>query len=263
MRFEDTLIGRPNTIKTYKGLLNNHIIPNTHKAQFQEEDLVKLIKIWQQDLAPSTVKLLISLTHRYIKWKTGYELDTKALIKMIERSQQETEIKALSKHEVDKLLKICEELDKDFFPILLCGVHAGLRRGEIFGLRCGDIDHIKNRIIVRHSYNGPTKNGKSRTVPMSNKLNKTLDFCMMKHPEELVFHNINTGPRLARLCNQLNIEEIRFHDLRHTFATLALEHGISPKVVQEWLGHSNLTTTLNIYWSTQRTKAKMDFLPGE
>lgn len=50
-----------------------------------------------------------------------------------------------------------------------------------------------------------------------------------------------------RLCARAGLPHIRLHDLRHTHATLALEAGVHPRVVQEWLGHSNDGVTLNTY----------------
>jgi len=50
-----------------------------------------------------------------------------------------------------------------------------------------------------------------------------------------------------RFCEQHNIQKIRFHDLRHTCATLMIARGVDPKTVQAWLGHSDIQVTLNTY----------------
>jgi integrase len=98
---------------------------------------------------------------------------------------------------------------------------------------------------------------------MSRELAEALIFCAQRGVVDRIFPRIKPGPRLVYLCRVVGIPEITFHELRHTFATLALESGVSPKQVQLWLGHTNLTTTLNLYWSAQREQIKMDFLPEE
>jgi len=142
-------------------------------------------------------------------------------------------------------------------------MHAGLRRGEIFGLQYGDINALKNRITVQRSYAGPTKNGKTRHVPMSERLTKALERkdYLTKPPGEAIFSVFDPNYDLKIVTRHLGIRDITVHDLRHTFATLALESGVSPRMVQQWLGHSSLTTTLNIYWSCLPSDSRMEFCP--
>lgn len=264
MNFIDSLIGRPNTIRTYKGLFLHHIAPYISIKDipnFNEQKVEQYVNRWvADDLSPRTVQSLITLLARYVKWAGGPELEVKHLSKKVGRMKQEEEIKALSKDEANKLIIVCKEEEPTFYPILMCGLHAGLRRGEVFGLRNGDIDHLKNRLIVRRSMDGPTKNGRTRTIPMSKELNDALLFTATKETNKRTFPRIKPNPILSKLCRLASISEVTFHDLRHTFATIALESGISPKQVQLWLGHSNLTTTLNIYWSAQKEISNMNFL---
>lgn len=260
--FELTITGRPNTERVQKSLFRNHISQvSKEKAQnWGESDTLSIINRWaiEQNLKPRTVQCLLNLLARYIKWCGGPVLDTKSHSRKIGRMRQEREVNALNKDQAETLMKTCKRENRDFYPILLCGLHAGLRRGEVFGLAKDDIDPTKNRLVVRRSYDGPTKNGRSRIVPISSELSYEL-LRINKNP---LFNRIDPNPSLRRLCRSIGLKAIRFHDLRHTFATLALESGVYPKQVQQWLGHSNLTTTLDIYWQSTDQEADMSFLPG-
>ena len=73
--------------------------------------------------------------------------------------------------------------------------------------------------------------------------------------DDLVFGDVSGSPlspntvshAFRDICNKARIDGIRFHDLRHTHATLLMKQGVNPKVVQERLGHSNISVTLDIY----------------
>jgi len=188
-------------------------------------------------------------------------INVKKLIRNLDHSEQQTEVLALTHSQSESLMTECRRVEPKFYTILLLGLHAGLRRGEVFGLRAGDIDFLKGRIRVAHSYDGPTKSGKTRFIPMSNELSNSLINISMRNVDDLVFKKQDPNPTLRRLCHAIMAPTLRFHDLRHTYATLALESGISPRRVQAWLGHSTLSTTLNIYWSLSQEEPSLEFLP--
>jgi integrase len=85
---------------------------------------------------------------------------------------------------------------------------------------------------------------------------------LMRPVDERVFEHQNPNPRLRRLLSLAKLPLVRFHDLRHSFATMALENGVSPRVVAEWLGHSSVQTTLSIYWNMTDNDTPLTFLPG-
>jgi integrase len=221
---------------------------------------------WQQDnLSKRTQTILVRLLRDYLIYLNGPTLDTKRIVRTIERSEQQEEIKVLTREQATFLIETAKKYDPRFEPILLLGLHAGLRRGEVFGLRCGDIDLFKKRLRIAHSYGGPTKSGKTRYVPMSDDLERAMIAArnlLMRPVDERVFETMNPNPRLRRLLGVAKLPLIRFHDLRHTFATMGLESGVSPRVMADWLGHSSVNTTLSIYWNLTNDKTDINrFLP--
>jgi integrase len=178
--------------------------------------------------------------------------------------RQDEELKVLNNDQSKHLMGICKKKDPKFYPVMLLSLHAGLRRGEIFGLSCGDVDLLKGRIRVAHSYSGPTKSGKTRFIPMSKDLTNVMVAARdlaFRNSQELIFERFDPNPRLRRILRFAGLPKLRFHDLRHSFATLALEAGKSPKEVQMWLGHSSVATTLSIYWNLIDQTSNVDFLP--
>jgi integrase len=265
--FEDTFYGRPNTISTYKSLYRGHIknkFDNYDWQSWNEDSTSYTIKAWEEEgLSRNTKIALIRLLARYIKFMGGPDIDTQKFVRSLRRSEQQTEVTALSPKEAQRLIETTRTQDPKFFPVMLLALHAGLRRGEIFGLKCADIDMLQGKIKVSHSYAGPTKNGRSRLVPMSTELAKALPEArnlMLRSSSELIFESFDPNPTLRKLCRKAKVPTLRFHDLRHSFASMALTSGISPKQVAAWLGHSSVSTTLNIYWNLTSEEADMSFL---
>lgn len=154
---------------------------------------------------------------------------------------QEGRTRFLTTPEIAALLAAAS---KRLRPLLLVALHTGMRQGEIFRLRWSDID-FENRLINIH---GKTKSGKNRSIPMDDTLFETLQ--NMKKTSALVFPSRSTGHELTsisrifpRLLKKAKIENFRFHDLRHTFASHLVMNGVDLAVVRDLLGHSTVRMT--------------------
>lgn len=162
---------------------------------------------------------------------------------------------------------------------------TGLRRAEAAGLRWSDVDLHAGALSVRvqRTTEGyavverePKTGAGRRLVPLDADVVASLRAWRKRQVEErlaygpayedtgLVFtredgagyHPQRLSVMFRHLCEKAGVEAIRFHDLRHTAATLALEAGIHPKVVQERLGHASVQITLDTYSHVQPTIAR-------
>lgn len=134
-------------------------------------------------------------------------------------------------------------------PIVLTALHTGMRQGEIFSLCWDHVALARNVLTVA----GETaKGGKSRTIPLNSSIAEVLrNWQKQTSKEGLVFPNPKTGKRLDNikkswkaLVRDAEIDDFRFHDLRHTFASELVQRGVDLTVVRELLGHSNWQMTL-------------------
>lgn len=144
---------------------------------------------------------------------------------------------------------------------------TGLRRGEICGLKWSDIDFENRRLRVERSLSAVT-NGKiqigeiktgagKRTIVLPSILAALLAKRKENALNEWVFYNpcnpnLPMNPaaayqKLHTILKNAELPRIRFHDLRHTFATMALENGMDIKTLSAMIGHVSAETTLNIY----------------
>ncbi|MBQ4100796.1 MAG: site-specific integrase [Oscillospiraceae bacterium] len=189
--------------------------------------------------------------------------------------------------EVAKLLEVVkgEELE----PVIVLTATYGLRRSEVLGLEWSAIDFSAETISIFKTairtqngtvYQERTKNKSSRRVlPMSPEIKEYLlnlreyqremkelfgntyisdnDLvCRKKNGEIIPPDNVSRG--FARILKQNNLRHIRFHDLRHSAATILINMGFTMKEVSEWLGHSDISTTMNIYAHVlDKTKVSM------
>ena len=175
---------------------------------------------------------------------------------------------------IHQVLNVAEGTDM-YLPILLCTT-AGLRRGELLALRWEDIDFQNNILKVRHNLvrgekdyiiKEPKSESGIRDIHIGSEVVSYLKKERAKYVTDMMNYGIgfrnygfvirqydgsplkpdSMSRKWRRFLETNNLPPIRFHDLRHSHATALIQAGVSPKVVQERLGHSDVQITLNTY----------------
>lgn len=215
--------------------------------------------------------------------RQGYIQKNWCKLVTLPKKEDNKEVKVLTKQEQEKFLEAIKGHELELLYIVALG--TGLRIGEILGLKWSDIDFKNNELHVNRSlqkaaiYEGdkiaryevqettPKTKNSLRSIPVpqniikklrahkkeQNKLilllqeeydNKNYVFCnKLGKPIE----DKRPGRNLKTILTSIGIEPIKFHALRHTYATRLFEAGIPPKTVQHLMGHSDIETTMNIY----------------
>lgn len=256
--------GRPNTIRTKESLFYNWVEKN---LKTDGSNLDAAVAIWEENLEPHSVRQVLYVAKEAVRQSKGTELDIKPHVQRVMRSKQQKTVSALSKEEIVALTPIVRaDFPKLYLPYML-GLHTGMRRGECWGLRWDDVDILNDRITIQRSYAGPTKSGKTRTVPISKALEGALLAVMPRKSynclEAVIKSKFDPNPMLRAAAKKAGLREsdLTFHVLRHTFCTLALEAGRSPALVSRMAGHASIATTLSLYWSVaDREKLDLGFL---
>lgn len=166
--------------------------------------------------------------------------------------------------------------DEPIFPALKITVAYGLRRSELLGLKWDSVDFDKKRLTIKHTVakvskvvqKDKTKNRSSyRHFPLPSAIETLLldlkaqeeenrrlfgaeyqenDY-ILKWPDGRPFAPDYISQRFSKILKKNNLPHIRFHDLRHSCASNLLNMGYALKDVQEWLGHSDIKMTANVY----------------
>jgi integrase len=169
----------------------------------------------------------------------------------------------LTEEEESRLLAACIGRYEHLRPIVVCALHTGMRRGEIFNLKWSNVDFKENLVHVHQP-----KTGKCRAIHMPVSVRIEIERLLPLAAEhEFVFGNSHTTQTKANLrgfkavCKAAGIEGLRFHDLRHTFTTrLAQSSGNTVGVVPV-LGHAQVGTTMHSVYALQdRVNGVMDRL---
>ncbi len=181
------------------------------------------------------------------------------------------EIHPLTREEATVFLDAARQHAPGEHPLFLCALRTGMRLGELLGLQWGDIDfHGRFMEVRRNLVAGritSPKNGKTRRVDMSKQLTQALKTLLTARKAEAlrtgwgqvrdwVFCNEEGGPLdgdnlrrrvFYKLLAKAGLRRIRFHDLRHTYASLLIAQGESLPYIRDQLGHSSIQVTVDIY----------------
>ena len=239
-----------------------HLKPRLGKTRLDRLDALQLQSLYREKLdsglSPRTVQIIHATLHKALKQAVKWSLVPRNVAQSVEVPRgRKKEINPLSGEQVRRLLKAVEGDKLEALYIL--AVTTGIRSGELLGLQWGDLDLEAGTLQVNRTVsNGRIEAPKTSKSRRSIKLTQTSLQALEEHPRrgEWVFstrvgtpingHNLHNRS-WKPLLKKAGLPDIRFHDLRHTCATLLLTKGVHPKIVQELLGHSSISITLDTY----------------
>ena len=275
------------TYASYSNLSNGVIIPYFRKYGTTLEDLaakdIQQFYLEQRKrVSGCTVIHYHAIIHKALKYAVKLDLITTNPADRVERPKKERYVASFyDADEVNALFQAARGTNLEI-PILL-GAFYGLRRSEVIGLKWDAIDFERNTITVQHTVTSCNVDGKNmlvaadrtktkssmRTLPLVPFMKERLlqqkkvqaenrklcgrsyvkDYlgyvCVNEIGAILKPNYISTS--FPKLLENNGLRHIRFHDLRHSCASLMLANGVPMKQIQEWLGHSDFSTTANIY----------------
>jgi len=254
---------KPSTLAEYRSTVRTHLVPAFGDRPLEQITTAE-IEAWRSrfiaERAPSrrTVNKVMTILHGvFERARRAYGLRANPVADVERRPERYSgTFDFYSPEEVLALVRAADS-EQDA-AIFLTAAFTGLRRGELIALRIRDADFASEAIRVRASYSSSAlttpKSGKVRVVPMVEEVAAALAKLLQRErftgDDDLVFPGADGGyldgsalrRRYLKARTAAKLRPLRLHDLRHTFGSLAISKA-SIRQVQEWMGHSKITTT--------------------
>ena len=271
---------KPNSYKHYSAVIRTHLIPSFGHIPVQKLTAAKVQAFYTQKLnegaKPRTVIAIHAVLHRALEDAVKWGLVPRNVTKLVSLPHAERyEAQTLTVEQASRLLETAR--GSRIEALLLVAITTGMRRGELLALHWDDVDLEKGVLYVRRTMSKivgygykesepKTRTGRRKVVLPGVAMEALKEHRLRQdqarleagekwHERGIVFSNKYGGffdpDRLLlifdKVLREAGLPHMRFHDLRHSAATILLMSGVHPKVVQERLGHSTIAMTLDVY----------------
>ena len=282
-RFEANYKGtlKPETWSSYESSMRIHILPDlgNHRLDEITKPMMKRLvaNLVEKGLARDSIRLIVAslgvLYTQAIDDKIVTENPTKGMGKFYRQAKvKHEEIEPLTEKESLVFLEKTLEYEREYYPLFLCALHSGMRSGELNGFQWGDVGWsekiigVRRHIVLGEVSSLKTKSGR-RKIDISDDLFETLRNLHRQKQEESMRKGNNEPPKwvfankegqpinihqvkdraFKKVLRKAGLRSIRFHDLRHTFASQLLCNGANILYVSQQLGHANPQITMKVY----------------
>jgi len=272
---------RPRTLDNYRLQVWQHIAPALGRIKLKNLSPGHVQRLYRSKLdaglKPSSVRTIHAALHRALKQAVRWGLVPRNVTDAVDPPKLvREEINALSPEETRRFLATARGDRLEALYVL--AIHCGPRRGELLGLRWSDVDLDAGTLRINRQlqrmrdgsglvFSEPKNKKARRTIRLTKAASEALRRHRKRQAEEklygtlyedqdLIFATtIGTPLEPSNIDNrsfkpllvEAGLRPIRFHDLRHTCATLMLSQGVNPKIAQERLGHSTISQTMDTY----------------
>lgn len=270
----------PRGFERYESIIRVHIIPslgNVPLVKLTPQHLQKHYTAKLTDgLSARTVRYHHVVIHKALQTAMKWGIVNRNVADGVDIPRtRHTEMQTWDEDDVSCFLKSAK--DSPYYALFYTALFTGMRRSELLALRWQDVDSIYSQIYVNRSLHHLKDGSYVFTQPKSSKSRRMISLppsaflVLNEHRKakeveqlmlgksltdtDLVFSNADREPlrpntisrAWAKLAAKSGVRVIRFHDARHTHASLMLKQGIHPKIVQERLGHATIAITLDTY----------------
>lgn len=268
---------RPSTHARYAQLVNLHALPTIGKTKLRDLKAAHLQRLYTQlassGLAPATIRQLHAVLHNALKQAHRWRLIRENPADLVDAPRvPRYEASTLTAEQARQLLAGVRS--EPLEAVYVLALTAGMRQGELLGLQWRDVDLDAGTLTVRTALDrygnlSEPKTASSRhavqlagiAVDALRRRKSAVEAARLVagqawQKSDLVFTDALGAPVASQhllrsvhypLLDRLGLPRVRFHDLRHSVATLLLGEGVNPKIVSELLGHSSIQITLHTY----------------
>ncbi|ANC20992.1 integrase [Bacillus cereus] len=262
---------RPSTLYQYKRILRSRVMPEFGEKRLSDIKPLTVHNFHQKLLKEGLTTKYISSVDVMLKQilDKGVELEMINSNPAKKAKRPKVKKKAQASWTIEEAMKFMEyaKIQGSYYIAFVLALHTGMRIGEVLALQWKDINfeskiiHVQRTLtLVDGKYElGETKTEASnRMIPMteelmgelleyqSHKKDNSFDLLICTRNKKIV-HPYTIRYQMKALCEAIDVPYIRFHDIRRTFTTILIDSGANAKVVSKLLGHTNVSTTLNIY----------------